>query len=152
MISTMSPPAVDANQFLTAFNGSFAGILHWTQLDDLWNVLRRDAGGQWYLYALGEPPPSSPASAAQVERFITEIDQLLRRDHQEDYCGIVYVDDPEKPRFVKIYDPHNLGVACGYSNHPPLPGWIMSKLAPVNLQQDQLPGQRKRWWQRLFGG
>ena len=152
MIPAMSPPAVDANEFLTAFNGSFVGILHWPQLDDLWSVLRQDAGEQWYIYALGEPPPLAPATAEQVERFITEIDQLLRRDHQEDYCGIVYVDAPGRPRFVKIYDPHNLGVACGYSNHPPLPGWVMSKLAPVDLQQGPLPGQRKRWWQRLFGG
>ena len=147
----MLPPSAHSNEFLAAFNGSFTGILHWTQLDELWRVLRRDAGGQWYIYAVGEAPPGLPADAAQVERFITEIDQLLRRDHQEDYCGVVYVDEPAQPRFVKIYDPHNLGVSCGYSNHPPLPGWVMSKLAPVDLNlQGSLAGQRKRWWQRMF--
>jgi len=148
----MSQLAANSNEFLSAFNSSFAGILRWPQLDELWHVLRNDASGQWYVYAVGEPPPSAPANAEQVERFITEIDQLLRRDHQEDYCGVVYVDDPAQPRFVKIYDPHNLGVSCGYSTNPPLPGWVMSKLAPVDLQlQGPLSGQRKRWWQRLFG-
>jgi hypothetical protein len=147
----MSQPSADSNEFMGAFNGSFAGILRWPQLDELWNVLRKDAGGQWYVYAVGEPPPSVVANTEQVENFITEIDQLLRRDHQEDYCGVVYVDDLAQPSFVKIYDPHNLGVSCGYSNHPPLPGWVMSKLAPVDLQlQGPLAGQRKRWWQRLF--
>jgi len=148
----MSRLEADKNDFMNAFNGSFAGILHWPQLDEFWNVLRKDAAAQWYVYAVGEPPPSVVANTEQVENFITEIDQLLRRDHQEDYCGVVYVDDLAQPSFVKIYDPHNLGVSCGYSNHPPLPGWVMSKLAPVDLQlHGPLSGQRKRWWQRLFG-
>ena len=147
----MSRLDANNNDYLNAFNGSFVGILHWPQLDDFWNVLRKDTNARWYVYAVGEPPPSVVANAAQVEDFITEIDQLLRRDHQEDYCGVVYVDDVARPSFVKIYDPHNLGVSCGYSNHPPLPGWVMSKLAPVDLQlQGPLSWQRKRWWQRLF--
>ena len=48
--------------------------------------------------------------------FVTEIDRLLRQDHAEDYCGIVYADDLQQPRFIKIYDPNNLGVSCGYSS------------------------------------
>ena len=47
MMPAISPPAVNPNEFLTAFNGSFAGILHWPQLDNLWNVLRQDTGGQF---------------------------------------------------------------------------------------------------------
>jgi hypothetical protein len=138
--------------FLTAFNGSFVGILRWPQLDEFWNVLRADAGGGWYVYAIGEPPPNAPSSAADVTRFVDEIGPLLRREYPEDHCGIVYVDDVTHPAFVKIYDPHNLGVVCGYSDNPPLPGWIMSKLAPVDLPAQQLTAQRKRWWVRVFGG
>jgi hypothetical protein len=137
--------------FVTAFNGSFLGILRWPQLDEFWEVLRADAGGGWYLYAIGEPPPLAPASADEVTRFVNEIGPMLRREYREDHCGIVYVDDLRKPAFVKIYDPHNLGVVCGYSNNPPLPGWIMSKLAPVDLQAAAMTGQRKRWWRALFG-
>ena len=74
------------------------------------------------------------------------------KEHEEDYCGIVYADDLQQPSFIKIYDPHNLGVSCGYSENPPLPGWIMSQIAPCDLPAAQaLTGTRRRWWQRLFG-
>jgi len=53
---------------------------------------------------------------------------------------------------VKIYDPHNLGVTCGYSDNPPLPGWVLSRLAPVDLEAARQPAGRRRWWQRLFAG
>ena len=142
----------DRTNFLSAFNGSFSGILRWPQLDELWAVLRADAGGSWYLYAVGDTPPTQPSTAVEVERFIAEIDPLLRREYPEEHCGLVYVDDKTQPRFVKIYDPHNLGVSCGYSTNPPLPGWVMSKIVPVDLQHaGPLAQSRKRWWQNLFG-
>jgi hypothetical protein len=137
--------------FRDAFRGSFSGVLRWHQLDALWDRLREDAAGGWFLYAVGEPPPERVVQADEMLHFIDKIDELLRREHDEDYCGIVYVDDPESPSFVKIFDPHNLGVSCGYSDNPPLPGWILSKLRPVDLQASTpLPGNRRRWWQRLF--
>jgi len=61
------------------------------------------------------------------------MDKLLRREHQEDYCGIVYANDLQTPGSIKIYDPNNLGVSCGYNDNPPLPGWIMSRIPPVDL-------------------
>jgi hypothetical protein len=160
MSPTLKPaaPAVEAtgasaaDDFLHAFRGSFTSALRWHHLDALWEVLRADANGGWYLYAVGEPPPAEPASGEQVERFIQEMDALLRREHDEDYCGIVYADDRAAPGFVKIYDPNNLGVVCGFSDSPPLPGWIMSKLRPVDLPAAQpAPKGRRRWWRRLFG-
>jgi hypothetical protein len=50
-----------------------------------------------------------PAAAADVSAFIERIDALLRAEHHESYCGIVYADDIENPRLIKIYDPNNLG-------------------------------------------
>jgi hypothetical protein len=137
--------------FTKAFKGSFSGVLRWEQLDSLWQHLRDDAAGDWYLYAIGEAPPAETTTAEEFLHFLEQVDTLLRREHQEDYCGIVYVDDFETPSFVKIFDPNNLGVSCGYSDNPPLPGWILSKLPPVDLQAPApLPGNRRRWWQRLF--
>lgn len=137
--------------FYTAFRGTFTGVLRWEQLDSLWERLRADAGSGWFLYAIGERPPETPVEADALLRFIEEIDGLLRREHQEDYCGIVYVDDVQAPRFVKIFDPNNLGVSCGYSDNPPLPGWILSRLPPADLQAPMpQPGNRRRWWRRLF--
>ena len=139
------------SDFRAAFKGSFSGVLRWENLDELWQRLREDAAGGWYLYAVGEPPPSETIGADELTHFIRQVDELIRREHGEDYCGIVYVDDASAPSFVKIFDPNNLGVSCGYSDNPPLPGWILSKLPPVDLQAPMpLPGNRRRWWQRLF--
>ncbi|MEZ5541374.1 MAG: hypothetical protein R3F42_04950 [Pseudomonadota bacterium] len=137
--------------FRIAFRGRFENILRWEQLDLLWDTLGADADGGWYIYAVGEPPPSAPASDAQFRRFLSEIFQLLRLEHDEDYCGIVFTDSRDAPTFVKIFDPHNLGVSCGYSDNPPLPGWILSKLPPADMSQTVvLPGNRRRWWQRFL--
>ncbi len=139
------------SEFRAAFKGSFSGILRWEQLDRFWQHLRADAAGDWFLYAVGEAPPTVTVKSEEMLRFIDEIDVLLRKEHGEDYCGVVYVDDIESPSFVKIFDPNNLGVSCGYSDNPPLPGWILSKLQPADLRaQMPLPGNRRRWWQRLF--
>ena len=138
--------------YLQAFRGSFTSALRWHQLDTLWERLRQQAGDDWYIYAVGEPPPDRCADREQLLHFISEIDVLLRKEHKEDYCGIVYTDNPEQPEFIKIYDPHHLGVTCGFSTNPPLPGWILSKLPPCDLPAARaMTASRKRWWQRLFG-
>ena len=140
-----------SNPYLETFKGRFSGIMRWPQLDTLWETLRADNEG-WYIYAIGEEPPTETSSGSQVIQFIDKVDKLLREEHEEDYCGIVYADDLQTPTFVKIYDPNNLGVSCGYSDNPPLPGWILSRLPPADLQADMpLPGGRRRWWQRLLG-
>lgn len=137
--------------YLKAFRGSFWGIRKWEDLDVFWETLKSKAGQTWYIYAMGEAAPTTPASPEQLHLFIDEINDLLRKEHQEEYCGIVYVDNKTNPTFIKIYDPNNLGVVCGFSNNPPLPGWTLSQLPPVDLDENTfLPGNRKRWWQRLF--
>lgn len=141
-----------AEPFRSAFKGRFENMLRWEQLDALWALLRNDAEGGWYIYAVGDAPPQQTASATLLNNFLAEIDQLLRKEHDEDYCGVVFTDSMQAPRFVKIFDPHHLGVSCGFSDHPPLPGWILSKLPPVDLKAPlPLPGHRRRWWQRLLG-
>jgi hypothetical protein len=138
--------------FREAFRGRFHGVLRWPQLDELWVTVREDLDGGWYVYAIGEPPPEEPVSAVQLDVFLSEVDQLLRMEHEEDYCGVVYTDSFEQPSYIKIFDPNNLGVSCGFSDNPPLPGWILSKLPPTDLNADlPLPGNRRRWWQRLLG-
>lgn len=139
-----------SDNFLEAYQGSFANMLRWEQLDNLWSKVR-ESSLDWYIYAIGDVPPEQTASQKQLDTFLTEITKLLREEHQEDYCGIVYCNDKENPSFIKIYDPNNLGVVCGFSSNPPLPGWILSDIRPLDLQV-ALPqtGSRKRWWQRIF--
>ena len=138
-------------QFLTSYRGSFTSMMRWPQLDDFWALLNKQADDSWYIYAVGEKPPTVPVSKNNLLSFIKEIDVLLRKDHTEDYCGIVYADDKVNPSFIKIYDPNNLGVSCGFSDNPPMPGWILSKIQPVELESAlNPPNNRRRWWKRLF--
>ena len=142
----------DKNAYLKAYNGKLTGIRKWDDLDDLWDVIRGVADQSWYVYAVGEEPPSEPISAKNLLQFIAQIDELLRKEHDETYCGIVYFDDKEAPGFIKIYDPNNLGTVCGSSDAPSLPGWTLSKQVPVDLPQaSPPPGNRRRWWRKLFG-
>lgn len=122
--------------------------MSWQQLTAFWQRLAPEG---WYLYAVGEAVPTEPASAAITTEFVKRIDTLLRDDHRHDYCGIVYADNLEAPTFVKIYDPNNLGVSCGFSTNPPLPGWIMSRVPPDDLDAGRQPPEgRRRWWRALF--
>jgi hypothetical protein len=142
------------HSFIAAYRGSFRSALHWEHLDALWEAVLEQTDGPWYVYAVGEPPPEEPVEAPDLERFVSEVDTLLRREHDEDYCGIVYADDMQAPSFVKIYDPNNLGSSCGPGFGVPIhPGWILSRVPPVDLDAaTPPPGNRRRWWQRVFGG
>ncbi|MCS6986855.1 MAG: hypothetical protein NZM40_05405 [Sphingomonadaceae bacterium] len=133
-------------EFDALFNGTLFSLLTWQQLDEFWQ--RLDPAGGWYLYAVGEPRPLEAADAEHVVAFIRAIDALLRREHHEDYCGIVYTDDLERPRLIKIYDPNHLGTSCGSSPSRILPGWVMSRMPPSDLTPVHVvPQSRRRWWQ-----
>lgn len=139
------------SDYLQAFRGSFTSALRWHHLEDLWQRLREAPDG-WFVYAVGEEPPAEVLNTEDFLAFLAGVDTLLRDEHDEDYCGIVYADDLQEPTMIKIYDPNNLGVVCGYSDNPPLPGWVLSRIPPVDLQADRpLPNNRKRWWRRLLG-
>ncbi len=140
-----------SNEFLAAYRGYLSNILKWEQLDTLWETVLGQAGKGWYVYAVGEPLPSQPVSAEQLATFIQEADKLLHSEHEEDYCGIVYVDDRETPSLVKIYDPNHLGSSCGPGFGEVLPGWVLSTMPPVELEAaTPQANNRRRWWQRLF--
>lgn len=142
----MHATAVQNPEFDRLFEGTLYSLLSWAQLSAFWE--RLDPAGGWYLYAVGEARPETPADAEHVTAFIQRIDELLRKEHHEDYCGIVYADDLKDPRMVKIYDPNNLGTSCGSGKHRILPGWIMSRMPPSDLDAPQfVPQNRKRWWQ-----
>jgi hypothetical protein len=141
--------------FLRAFRGGFTAALRWHQLDALWARVRERAEAGWFLYVVGEPPPAAAADAPAVLAFVAGLDARLRAEHREDHCGIVYADDPAAPTFIKVYDPRRLGVVCGFSDAPPLPGWVMSLVAPVDLVEVDRAGRRaaadaRRWWRRLL--
>ncbi len=137
--------------FKQAFKGKFYGVLKWEQLDALWDIVKKDSDNGWYVYAIGEVPPATKIKDETLETVINELDVLLRREHNEDYCGIVYTDDLKTPSFIKVFDPNNIGTSCSISKIPPLPGWIISKLPPSDLSAPvKQTAKRKRWWDRLL--
>ena len=137
--------------YMQAFRGRFTSVLRWQQLDDFWQTLKQQADDNWYIYHVGDAAPDKPVTAEQLLVFIDEVDALLRKEHDEDYCAIVYADDHADPAFIKIFDPNNLGVSCGFSENPPLPGWVLSKMQPVDIEHALQPANnRQRWWQKIF--
>lgn len=140
-----------SQEFLKRMNGSFRGMLQWTDLDALWARVRANLEG-WYVSLVGVEPVQQAMTPAALDTFITEVDSLLRREHDYSYCGIVYADDPEHPSFIKIYDPHNLGSSCGSSGVRIPPRWVLSRVPPALIVDEApLPNSRRRWWQKLFG-
>ncbi|MEZ5536938.1 MAG: hypothetical protein R3F02_15105 [Thiolinea sp.] len=147
---TVATPIAEQTGFMSIYQSEFRGVLRWHQLDELWQQIRGSKSA-WYVYAVGELPPETAATTTQLDTFITEIDALLRRDHAEDYCGIVYANNIEQPTMVKIFDPNNLGSSCGSSGRITLPGWILSTQKPEDLPAAMpAPNNRRRWWQKLF--
>lgn len=133
-------------EFDHVFEGTLYSLLSWSQLGAFWQRINPNEG--WYLYAVGESRPTNTSDGEHVTAFIQQIDALLRREHHEEYCGIVYADDLDAPRMIKIYDPNHLGTSCGSSKQRILPGWVMSTMPPSDLTPSHLvPQNRKRWWQ-----
>jgi hypothetical protein len=142
---------VEIDTFHKAFRGNFSSLLRWLQLDEFLNVVRCNTGAGWYLYTIGTPAPVHQSSPEDDVRFIAEVDKLLHREHHEDHCGIVCPDSMEAPTMIKIFDPNHLGVSCGFSNSPPLPGWVMSLIPPHPIESRRpLPASRQNWWQTLW--
>ena len=141
-----------SQDFLNRMKGSFRGMLRWDDLDALWlKVLESPEG--WYVSFTGTEPVQETLNIAMLQAFIAEIDELLRREHECDYCGIVFVDDPESPAFIKIHDPNNVGSMCGSSTVRIPPRWVLSRIPPVLIVDEApLPNNRRHWWQKLFGG
>lgn len=141
---------VNNPEFDALFDGMLISLLSWDQLKQFWQALDVSAG--WYLYALGEKRPENPADSEHVSTFVRELDMLLRKEHDEDYCGIVYADNLEHPSLIKIYDPNHLGTSCGSGKHKILPGWVMSRIPPSDLDPSHhVPHNRRRWWQGIVG-
>lgn len=137
------------SEFERIYNGMLYSLMTWTQFDAFWSGI--DPATGWYLYAVGQNLPAQAAEPDDVRAFLREIGMLLKREHEEEYCGIVYADDLQHPSLVKIYDPHQLGSSCGSSGTTVLPGWVMSRMPPADLKPvAPVPNNRKRWWAALW--
>ena len=135
----------DPAAFHARLKGSFTGMLQWQQLDALWGRVK---SGTWYFYQLGEELPTVALNGDELARRIDALDALLRKDHDYNYCGIVYADDAEQPTLIKVYDPNNMGSSCSGNAAPSPPGWILCTEPPALIETHApTPNNRRRWWQ-----
>lgn len=136
--------------FTELLNGTLHGIMRWDEWDALCGHIQL-SGDSWFVYSVGHDTPEFPVKDTQLTIALDEIRALLRREHEEDYLGIVFVDNLTNPMMVKIYDPNNLGSSCGSSGRHISPGWILSRLPPSPIASDiPLPNNRLRWWSGLL--
>ncbi len=132
--------------FQAHYRGRFINMLRWPQLSNLWEKVKEQPNG-WYIYLVGEPVPTAPVEVASLNQFIQEVDKLLRKEHNYDYCGIVYADDKDNPSMIKVFDPNNLGAVCGSSGTVVPPRWILTRIPPEPIiDEAPLPKNRQRWW------
>ncbi len=121
-----------ADDFLRLFHGDHQGVLKWEHLDALWEKLRAEADGQWYIITHGDPLPEEPASAQTIDQFLRFLDDTIRKHQDPVYCGFVFVDNRENPNLIKIFNPKLLGCGGGPASHgPSMPHWMLSRVAPV---------------------
>ena len=135
--------------FLQTYTGPMKGVLRWPQLETIWQKL--DAADGWYLYEIGDEPPTETIGAQELKSAVLQMDRFLRAEHEADYCGVVYTDDFEQPSLLKIYHPKKMGASCGSSGSTVLPRWTLSRQSPVDLlawalERDQKPS----WWKQLL--
>lgn len=128
--------------------GNFVGMLRWPQFDALWQRLRRTPH-DWFIVRADRPAPLQPADAETLVASLDELEALLKRELGAGYCGVVYVDDPDDPGLVKIFDPRTLGTMCSCASMPAPPAWVLSSLRPVRFPAPPaLAAERSGWWAR----
>jgi hypothetical protein len=116
-------------------NSPLYGIMRWEKWDEMCDQIQ-NGNDPWFVYSIGHEVPQQAIQDESLKIALDEIRALLRREHEEDYLGIVYVDDLSTPRLIKIYDPNNLGSTCGSSGRYIPPGWILSTLPPSPVASD----------------
>ena len=129
--------------FWRAYQGRFSGLLNWDEVDAFWRALAGDAEG-WFLFEPEGAAPEKPLSANALREFLAEAAALVNSRRERSHSGAVYVDDAEKPRMIKIFDPANMGAACAVSNRRTYPKWVLSRVPPEALPQPEPPA-RKGW-------
>jgi len=134
-----------SQEFLERYKGCFTNMLRWHQVEQLWQVLKSQQEKNWYLYSTNKPAPIEVATHEELITYIQDVDTQIRELHKYDYCGIVYVDEPDSPNLIKIYHPKNLGASCGSSGNRPIPGWILSTMLPVDLTVEQDADDTSNW-------
>lgn len=131
-----------------SFSGYFAGIIPWEKFDSLWDQLKKEPEN-WYIFQPDSDasPPEKTLTKAEFLSKLDEIDVFLHDQQYADYCGCVYVDSTQDPRFIKVFHPRKMGSGCslGGDNHQViLPWWTISKVKPEKMSVPEEPEQSEK--------
>ncbi|CAB9543292.1 hypothetical protein [uncultured Gammaproteobacteria bacterium] len=136
--------------YLAQFQDRFIGIMQWEDCHALFEKLSNNPN-DWYLYNTSKVVPKTVVNANDFLNAINNIKKVIKSEHQERYCGIVYTNDLNNPDFVKIFHPNNLGKSCGSSENPPIPQWLLSKIKPIDIiKRFDLPSEKKGFISKYF--
>jgi hypothetical protein len=120
--------------YLENFRGRFIGLLRWDDCDELLEILKSDPS-DWYVYDTLTEVPDVVLTAELFLLKLAEMKEILVADHKGKRCGTVFTNDLNKPTFVKIFNPNNLGKVCGGSDSPAIPQWLLSKEKPADIAE-----------------
>ena len=132
--------------FEQRLSGRFENMLSWEQLDALWAKVQA-SNAQWYLYEVGTGVPKTSLNGQGLNGELECLDKILRENHDYDYCGIVYADNPQAPTLIKIYGPKNLGASCGSGGSKVWPRWVLSHMQPSAVGVERNKKGKPKWWQ-----
>ncbi|CAB9539579.1 hypothetical protein BROOK1789B_713 [Bathymodiolus brooksi thiotrophic gill symbiont] len=136
--------------YLAQFQDRFIGIMQWEDCHALFEKLSNNPN-DWYLYNTSKVVPKTVVNANDFLNAINNIKKVIKSEHQERYCGIVYTNDLNNPDFVKIFHPNNLGKSCGSSENPPIPQWLLSKIKPIDIiKRFDLSPEKKGFISKYF--
>ena len=112
-----------------AYQGRASGLLTWEDVDALWPRLAAHPSG-WYAYDLETTPPEAPLSGADFSAFLPQAQTLVNQRRDRSHSGAIYIDNRDRPAFIKIFDPTNMGTSCGGDHEMIFPRYILSKIKP----------------------
>ncbi|BBB24261.1 conserved hypothetical protein [Isorropodon fossajaponicum endosymbiont JTNG4] len=121
--------------YIERLKGRFIGIMQWDDYHALFDKLNSNPN-DWYLYDTLKVAPKAVVNASEFIDTLSDIKKVIKSEHQERYCGIVYTNDLDSPDFVKIFHPNNLGKVCGSGENPPIPRWLLSKDKPMDIETE----------------
>lgn len=134
--------------FEDRLDGRFEGILRWEDLTRFWDRLIAQ-NKPWYIYEVGLAVPTQLQSPEDVKKTVKSIDTFLHKEHDHDYCGIVYADDVQNPTLVKVLNPNNLGASCGTGGVKIWPKYILSLEPPTEVGEKLDENGKPAWWKTL---
>lgn len=145
----MSNGGLPDTKFWRRFRGRFCGVLKWQDVESLWVDLKTSPEN-WYVFDPAGPAPSAPMQDSEFLHFLDEAEELINQRRDRSSCGSIYLDDPQNPQYIKIFDPTNMGSSCSCSTQPVMPRWIISRMAPDTLPPPS-PLEKPGIVQRLLG-